>query len=214
MSCSDGTCPADRSAGAQIGQVPRTRKQPQRVLPEAKSRDGVAHLQVRPRTRPRPPWRPTGTADEDKVGAIGTPVVELPGEIPFAAVTHTVDGTILVKQFHLIDQSRRIHSGRTRATVETGSLEAMAHTWEVDEPSGTAGGPSREDADFLAQRQCLRPGPQGGSRTGSAARRSDGSDGQARTGGANARGCGQCGSPSGVRSMRALNPPPGQSGPP
>ncbi len=59
------------------------------------------------------------------------PLLELPWEVPFAAVTQAVNGTVLSEQYRLIEESSRIHRELTRAAVTAASLQDLVDTLGV-----------------------------------------------------------------------------------
>ncbi|MGH7610745.1 MAG: PucR family transcriptional regulator [Candidatus Dormibacteria bacterium] len=56
------------------------------------------------------------------------PLLEVPWEVPFAAITQAINGTILAQQYEVIEQSSLIHKELTRAAVAAQSLQDIADT--------------------------------------------------------------------------------------
>lgn len=56
------------------------------------------------------------------------PLLELPWEVTFSAVTQAVNRTILAEQYEVIDQSIRIHRELTKVAATAGSLQDLVDT--------------------------------------------------------------------------------------
>ena len=60
--------------------------------------------------------------------ALDFPLIELPWEVPFEAVTRAVSEQIFARQVHLLTQSTQIHTTLTQLVLQGGDLPALART--------------------------------------------------------------------------------------
>src|SRR6478672_7803871 len=60
--------------------------------------------------------------------ALDFPLIELPWEVPFEAVTKAISEQIFARQVHLLTQSTQIHTTLTQLVLQGGTLAGLAET--------------------------------------------------------------------------------------
>lgn len=61
----------------------------------------------------------------DQAKELGFPLLEIPWEIPFVAITETISRAIMAEQSAILERSEEIHRSLTRAAVELDSLDDL-----------------------------------------------------------------------------------------